>query len=89
MTLVDWEWATLAPPEWDFSLATWRLRIQAGPAAAAALAEGYGATLSEPDLDAWIAYHAGMMLLREAETRDGRLDNLGYVVDELRRVLSR
>ncbi len=89
VTLVDWEWATLAPPEWDFSLATWLLRLQAGPVAAAALAEGYGAALSEEDLNAWIAYHAGMILLREAQTRDGRLDNLGYIVDELRRVLSR
>lgn len=89
VTLVDWEWATLAPPEWDFSLATWLLRLQAGPGASAALAEGYGAALSEADLDAWIAYHAGMILLREAETREGRLDNLTYMVDELRRVLSR
>ena len=89
VTLIHWEWATLAPPEWDFSLATWLLRLQAGPVAAAALAEGYGAALSEADLDAWIAYHAGMILLREAETRDGRLDSLNYIVDELRRVLSR
>ena len=89
VTLIHWEWATLAPPEWDFSLATWLLRLQAGPVASAALAEGYGAALSENDLDAWIAYHAGMILLREAETRDGRLDNLNYIVDELRRVLSR
>lgn len=89
VTLVEWEWATLAPPEWDFSLATWLLRLQAGPVAAAALAEGYGAALSEADLDAWIAYHAGMILLREGETRDGRLDSLSYIVDELRRVLSR
>ncbi len=89
VTLIDWEWATLAPPEWDFSLATWLLRLQAGPGAAAALAEGYGAALSEADLDAWIAYHAGMILLQEAETRDGRLDNLTYMVDELRRVLTR
>ena len=57
--------------------------------AAAALAEGYGAALSEDDLDSWIAYHAGMILLREAETREGRLDSLNYIVDELRRVLSR
>jgi hypothetical protein len=63
--------------------------LQAGPVAAAALAEGYGAALSEADLDAWIAYHAGMILLREGETRDGRLDSLSYIVDELRRVLSR
>ena len=89
VTLVDWEWATLAPPEWDFSLATWLLRLHAGPAAAAALAEGYGAALSEADLDAWIAYHSGMILLREGETREGRLDSLSYIVDELRRVLSR
>ena len=89
VTLIDWEWATLAPPEWDFSLATWLLRLQSGPAAAAALAEGYGAALSETDLDAWIAYHAGMILLREAETREGPLDSLTYIVDELRRVLSR
>ena len=88
VTLIDWEWATLAPPEWDFSLAIWLLRVEAGPGAAAALAEGYGAVLSEADLDAWIAYHAGMILLREAETRDGRLDSLSYMVDELRRVLS-
>lgn len=89
VTLIDWEWATLAPPEWDFSLATWLLRLKAGPVAAAALAEGYGAALSEADLDSWIAYHAGMLLLGEAQTRDGSLANLGYVVDELRRVLSR
>jgi aminoglycoside phosphotransferase (APT) family kinase protein len=89
VTLFDWEWATLAPPEWDFSLATWLLRIQAGSGASEALAEGYGAVLSESDMDAWIAYHAGMLLLREAEVREGRLDSLSYIVDELRRVLSR
>lgn len=89
VTLFDWEWATLAPPEWDFSLATWLLRIQAGPAASAALAEGYGAALSETDLDSWVAYHAGMILIREAEAREGRLDNVSHIVDELRRVLSR
>jgi len=89
VTLVDWEWATLAPPEWDFSLATWLLRLQAGPAASSALAEGYGAALSEEDLDAWVAYPAGMILLREAQTREGRLGSLSYIVDELGRVLSR
>jgi len=89
VTLFDWEWATLAPPEWDFSLAIWLLRLQSGPGAAAALAEGYGAALSDVDLDAWVAYHAGMILLRDAETRDAHPDSLKYMVDELRRVLSR
>ncbi len=83
VTLLDWAWATVVPPEWDFSLAFWTFSDQIGSRASQALAEGYGASLSDEDLAPWIVYHLGSFLLREAEGRSGRLDNLSRHVDHL------
>ncbi len=84
LTLVDWSWATLAPRQWDLSLAAWRFTREISPEAADALREGYGED-AYPDsrLEPWIAYHASMMMLDAAEQRDGRLGDLSYLVDDL------
>ena len=37
VTLINWEWATLAPLEWDVSKASWLIGIHSGPDAAAAV----------------------------------------------------
>lgn len=83
MTLIGWEWATLAPPEWDLSLATWRFSRTLGPDAAQALWDGYGAHFSKERLKPWIAYHASMAMLDAAEQRDGRLGDLNYLITDL------
>jgi aminoglycoside phosphotransferase (APT) family kinase protein len=83
VTLIDWEWATLAPPEWDVSLAAWLLQIRLGESAGAAFGEGYGVSVPELRLRPWIAYHASMMLLDAAEKREGRLGDLAPVVEAL------
>jgi aminoglycoside phosphotransferase (APT) family kinase protein len=89
VTLINWEWATLAPLEWDLSKALWLLSLQSGRAAANAFAEGYGASMDAAQLDRWTVYHAGMMLVYESESRiRGRLDDLGYLIDELRRAVT-
>ena len=83
VTLVGWEWATLAPPEWDLSLATWQLSRILGDDAATALWEGYGGTSDPARLKPWVAYHAAMGMLQAAEQRDGRLGDLSYLVNDL------
>jgi aminoglycoside phosphotransferase (APT) family kinase protein len=83
VTLVDWEWATPAPPEWDVSFATWHVRRRLGPEAAAIFLEGYGGTFPEHLLRRWIAYHAASSLLEAAEVREGRLGDLQYLVEDL------
>jgi len=83
ITIVDWEWATLAPPEWDLTLAVWRLAARIGEDAAAAFRSGYGAELPESRYRPWVAYHAAMMMLEAAEVREGRLGDLSYLVDDL------
>ncbi|MGH8927419.1 MAG: phosphotransferase [Acidimicrobiia bacterium] len=80
VTLVDWEWATVAPPEWDVSLASWQLTNLLGDQAASAFLEGYGAAVSAGRLRSWIAYHSAMMMLEAAEKRDGRLHDLAPLV---------
>lgn len=80
VTLIDWEWATMAPPEWDVSLASWQLANLLGDQAAAAFVEGYGAAVSAARLRPWIAYHAAMIMLDAAEKRDGRLHDLAPMV---------
>jgi aminoglycoside phosphotransferase len=87
VTLVDWAWATAAPAEWDFSLAVWTLARTAGDAAAGALIEGYGRTMPDEVLKPWVVFHSGRELLLEAETRDGRLDKLAPIIDQLEKVL--
>ena len=83
VTLIDWEWATIAPPEWDVSLASWQISNLLGDDAASAFVEGYGAAVSAGRLRAWIAYHAAMMMLDAAESRDGRLYDLAPLVRSL------
>jgi hypothetical protein len=83
ITLIEWEWATLAPPEWDVSLASWRFARELGGDAAEALWAGYGASFPQERIRPWIAYHASMAMLEAAEQRDGRLDDLAYLVEDL------
>jgi aminoglycoside phosphotransferase (APT) family kinase protein len=83
VTLVDWEWATLAPPEWDLTLAVWRFAAILGEDAAAAFRRGYGADLAESYYRPWVAYHAATMMLDAAEIREGRLGDLSYLVTDL------
>ena len=83
MTLIGWQWATLAPPEWDLSLATWRFSRVLGPDAAQALFDGYGSRFSQERLKPWIAYHSSMAMLEAAEQRDGRLGDLNYLITDL------
>ena len=83
VTLVDWEWATLAPPEWDVSYATWQFGRRLGPEAEEAFLTGYGGTFPSHQLRRWIAYHSAMALLEAAEVREGRLGDLQYLVDDL------
>lgn len=83
VTLVDWEWATLGPAEWDLTLAVWQFATKLGEDAAAAFRSGYGADLAESRYRSWVAYHAAMMMLDAAEVREGRLGDLSYLVDDL------
>ncbi len=83
VTLVDWEWATLGPPEWDLTLAVWQFATTLGEDAAAAFRSGYAAELPESRYRSWVAYHAAMMMLDAAEVREGRLGSLSYLVDDL------
>jgi len=83
VTLIDWAWSRLAPPEWDFSEAVWLCKIRVGAEAAQAMSDGYGKTMTDDAMAAWTVYHAGMMLLHEAETRAGPLDDLNYIVDQI------
>ncbi len=83
VTLVDWEWATLSPPESDLTLAVWQFATTNGEDAAAAFRRGYAAELPESRYRSWVAYHAAIMMLDAAEVRDGRLGDLSYLVDDL------
>lgn len=83
VTLVDWEWATLGPAEWDLTLAVWQFATLFGEDAAAAFRRGYTAELPESRYRSWVAYHAAMMMLDAAEVREGRLGDLSYLVDDL------
>ncbi len=83
VTLVDWEWATLGPPEWDLTLAVWQFAVSHGEDAAAAFRRGYAAELPESRYRSWVAYHSAMMMLDAAEVREGRLGDLHYLVSDL------
>lgn len=85
--LVDWEWSTLAPPEWDVSLASWSLGAIHGEDTVGAFLEGYGWTPPRSHLESWTAYHAAVALLEAAESRDGRPGNLASVVNSLARAV--
>jgi thiamine kinase-like enzyme len=81
--LVDWEWATLGPPEWDLTLAVWQFAVNHGEDSAAAFRRGYAAELPESRYRSWVAYHSAMMMLDAAEVREGRLGDLHYLVSDL------
>lgn len=86
LTLVDWEWATLAPLEWDLTKLVWSASMHAGPAAAEAVIEGYGKDIDGVQLDRWIVYHSAQTLVRYAErhlsSRPGDVpDNLAAEFD--------
>lgn len=83
VTLVDWEWATLGPQEWDLTLAVWQFAVNHGEDAAAAFRKGYAAELPESRYRSWVAYHSAMMMLDAAEVREGRLGDLHYLVGDL------
>ncbi len=83
VTLVDWEWATLGPPELDLTLAVWQFASMFGEDAAAAFRQGYGAELPESRYRSWVAYHSAVMMLDAAEVREGRLGDLSYLVTDL------
>lgn len=89
VTLINWEWATLAPPEWDLTKSIWLMNLKAGPDAAAAFEEGYGRAIDPVQLDRWIVYHASMMLVFEAESMLRR-DRYAYeyLVAELQRAVT-
>jgi aminoglycoside phosphotransferase (APT) family kinase protein len=67
VTLIDWGWATLAPPEWDLSKLAWSTALHAGPKAAQAVLTGYGKAIDGTQLDRWIVYHSAQTLVRYAE----------------------
>ncbi len=89
VTLIDWEWATLASPEWDLSKAAWLLRIRSGSGSADAFLEGYGRTLDRVEMNRWTVYHAAMLLNHNAERRmsDAGADSDSDTVDEIVRVI--
>jgi hypothetical protein len=86
VTLTDWEWATLAPREWDLSKAVWLLQARTDTIAALALQEGYGDMLNPAQMNRWIVYHAAMLLVYEAEQRmsDRGADSHADTVAQLR-----
>lgn len=90
VTLINWEWATLAPPEWDLSKAVWQIGLNAGPSAAAALQDGYGKTIDQEQLDRWIVYHAGMTMVFEAEQQvsTGSAESYTDLAAELQRAVT-
>jgi aminoglycoside phosphotransferase (APT) family kinase protein len=67
ITLISWEWATAAPPEWDLSRTVWSIGLHMGPAATSAVMRGYGRTIEPAQLDRWIVYHASQTLVHLAE----------------------
>lgn len=89
VTLITWEWATVAPPEWDLSKATWLLELNAGPQAAAAFQEGYGKELDQYQLDRWIVYHSAMTLVFRVErSMDAAIGANDVYLSEFRRAVA-
>jgi aminoglycoside phosphotransferase (APT) family kinase protein len=89
VTLINWEWATLAPPEWDLTKSLWLMSLKAGPDAATAFGNGYGRSIDPIQLDRWIVYHSSMMLVYEAESTL-RQDRYAYeyLIAELERAVT-
>ncbi len=67
VTLLEWGWATLAPPEWDYTFASWRFTSELGAEASQALSDGYGTIAAEEQLEPWYRYHIAAWLVRKAE----------------------
>jgi aminoglycoside phosphotransferase (APT) family kinase protein len=89
VTLINWEWATLAPIEWDISKASWLIGVRSGPAAANAVQTGYGKALDPHQMDRWIVYHSSMMLVQEAEnTMRTDLSEFQWLTAELQRAIA-
>jgi aminoglycoside phosphotransferase (APT) family kinase protein len=87
VTLFHWEWSTLGPPEWDYSRLLWLTRLKAGPDSAAGVVEGYGAEMSDNELERWAVYHSGMMLKQAVEAPDQQLRGADWLVEELTRAV--
>lgn len=83
VSLINWEWATMAPPEWDVSLAFWQFTNILGEDAGQAFLDGYGLVVTGDRLKSWIAYHSAMMMLDAAESRDGLLPGMAPLVRSL------
>ena len=88
VTLFHWEWATMGPPEWDYSRLLWLTRLKAGPDSAAGVTEGYAGEISEDQLERWAVYHSGMMLRQAVEAADQQLRGADWLVDELTRAVN-
>ena len=89
ITLITWEWATVAPVEWDLSKASWLLGLHAGPLAAAAFQEGYGRVLDQYQLDRWVVYHAAMTLVFRIErAMDSAIGTHDVYLSEFRRAVA-
>lgn len=89
VTLINWEWATVAPAEWDLSKATWLLGLHAGPMAAEAFQEGYGRSMDQYQLDRWIVYHAAMTLVFRVErAMDAAIGTHEIFLSEFRRAVA-
>lgn len=89
VTLINWEWATVAPVEWDISKATWLLGLHAGPSAGSAFQEGYGRSLDQYQLDRWVVYHAAMTLVFRVErAMDTAIGTHDVVLSEFRRAVA-
>ena len=91
VTLINWQWATLAPPEWDLTKAVWLASIHAGPHVADGIQEGYGVVVDQEQLARWTVYHAAMQLVYEAEQlmSDAGTDSYEDTVDQLRMAVER
>lgn len=87
VTLLAWEWATLAPPEWDLSRVVWMLATRVGDRSAEAFQKGYGRELTRAELERWTVYHSAMLLLFRADdsTKSGTGADLDYLISEFHR----
>ncbi len=90
ITLIGWEWATLAPPEWDLTRVVWSLGTRVGDRAASAFQEGYGRELTRGELERWTVYHIAMLLLFRADDslKSGSGADLDYLISEFHRLVA-
>ena len=81
--LVDWEWATLGPPEWDLPSPCGSSPCNAAKTQPPLSDVATGRSCPRADIGHGWPYHAAMMMLEAAEQRDGRLGDLSYLLDDL------